>query len=51
MAMLPEIIYFYKEEIETIGGCDHSVGICCCNDIKNLELLESYRANMKLKEV
>lgn len=26
-----------KQNIEDIGGCDHSVGICCCDQIRTVE--------------
>ena len=26
-----------KKYLEDIGGCDHSVGICCCDISRNLE--------------
>ncbi len=29
-----------KENLEAIGGCDHSVGICCCEIVRNLEDLQ-----------
>ena len=29
-----------EEELKNIGGCDHSVGICCCGDYS---MLESFR--------
>jgi hypothetical protein len=32
-----------KDELEEIGGCDHSVGICCC---KIKELLEDIDENL-----
>ncbi len=31
---LAEIV---KEELKEIGGCDHSVGICCCGIARELE--------------
>lgn len=26
-----------EQNLKDIGGCDHSVGICCCDEIRNLE--------------
>ena len=28
---------FYRDELKEIGGCDHSVNICCCDIIAELE--------------
>ena len=29
-----------KQTLKDIGGCDHSVGICCCDLIRKIEVAE-----------
>lgn len=37
LAALPTILTY----IEEVGGCDHSVGICCCDMVAECEQLEA----------
>lgn len=48
MAAAPDLLaaakkaeQFYKDELEAIGACDHSVNICCCSIIRELEDLQA----------
>jgi hypothetical protein len=38
---LTKAIAFYRRIIEEDGGCDHSVGICYCADLKDVEEMEA----------
>lgn len=40
---------FYKEELEAIGECDHSVNICRCDIALQLEELQSVIAKAEAK--
>lgn len=45
-SVLREITEVYKELVDDAGGCDHSVGICWCDDYWLIE-----RANKVLNNV
>lgn len=34
-----DVLRAFRKTIEDLGGCDHSVGICCCEDIRKAERL------------
>ena len=36
-----------KESLACIGGCDHSVGICCCELVKLIEDTEALLAEIE----
>jgi len=40
--LLPQVLPSMKYLIQ--DGCDHSVGICCCADIRAVEQMEQYLA-------
>jgi hypothetical protein len=44
LAKLVAIVEFYHSEE---GGCDHSVGICLCGEIADLEEAKELLARMK----
>ena len=33
LGLLKECLEYVKNNIDELGGCDHSVGICMCGDI------------------
>lgn len=37
--VLKKALQFYQDDFEIAGGCDHSVGICICQEINDAEHL------------
>ncbi len=35
------------DELKEIGGCDHAVGICCCDDVAMLENFDAVIAKVE----
>ncbi len=44
---LEQALFDSKAELETGGGCDHSVGICACSLIRNIERIEGLLPKLK----
>lgn len=37
--LLERVLGYLKADLEASGGCDHSVGICACNQVNDMDTL------------
>ena len=40
--IIAELLEEARQYVDEVGGCDHPVGICCCDVIRKIERAERY---------